>query len=522
MSKFDVLEQQRLELQSRLDDGKTALERNKLGQFATPTALALDILHHASRLLPGSEPVRFIDPAIGTGAFYSALVNTFPNARIKAARGVEIDPHYGEPARALWAETKLEIHLADFAKQAADQTYNLLICNPPYVRHHHLSQDYKSLLQLRAMEASGTRIAGLAGLYCYFVGLSHAWLAPNAVSGWLIPSEFMDVNYGKALKKYLLERVTLEHIHRFDPTDAQFDDALVSSAVVWFRNAPPPEDHVVKFTYGGSLANPSVERLVSAKSLFQEAKWTRFPKLAIRKKSTEPTVSDFFKIKRGLATGDNSYFILTKDEVDARNLPREFLRSILPSPRYLDQDEIGSDIDGLPNIDRKLFLLDPRISEEEIERDHPTLWAYLQEGRERGLHERYLCKHRALWYSQENRPAPPIICTYMGRGDTKRGRPFRFILNRSQATIANVYLAMYPTPILQAAMRRDPELIHHAWRALNRISAEQLLGEGRVYGGGLYKLEPKELANVPASEIAALLPAMPERSHQNELFVAAE
>lgn len=38
------------------------------------------------------------------------------------------------------------------------------------------------------------------------------------------------------------------------------------------------------------------------------------------------------------------------------------------------------------------------------------------------------------------------------------------------------------------------------------MTPEQLLDEGRVYGGGLHKLEPKELANVDAPAIAALLP----------------
>lgn len=60
-------------------------------------------------------------------------------------------------------------------------------------------------------------------------------MAEGGVAGWLVPSEFMDVNYGKGVKYYLLSRVTLLHIHRFDPNDVQFADALVSSAVVWFR-----------------------------------------------------------------------------------------------------------------------------------------------------------------------------------------------------------------------------------------------------------------------------------------------
>ncbi len=53
---------------------------------------------------------------------------------------------------------------------------------------------------------------------------------------------------------------------------------------------------------------------------------------------------------------------------------------------------------------------------------------------------------------------------------------------------------------------------------LNSLTAEQLLGEGRVYGGGLHKLEPKELANVPVPEIAALLPPMKRPAKQGDLL----
>ena len=115
--------------------------------------------------------------------------------------------------------------------------------------------------------------------------------------------------------------------------------------------------------------------------------------------------------------------------------------------------------------------------------------------------------------------APPIVCTYLGRGDAKSGRPFRFILNHSKATVANVYLAMYPTP-LSVSFPARPSFNPPVWEALNRITPHQLLRRGRVYGGGLHKLEPKELANVPAPEIAELLPAADRPMLQKDLFAA--
>jgi adenine-specific DNA-methyltransferase len=248
-----------------------------------------------------------------------------------------------------------------------------------------------------------------------------------------------------------------------------------------------------------------LSRMVSAQALAVEPKWTRFPARAVREKPAEATVGDFFVIKRGLVTGDNRYFILTREQMRDRDLPREVFRPILPGPRHLPSDQVESDGEGCPLSQRQLFLLDVALPEAEIERRFPALFAYLQEGRRRRLHERYLCQHRSPWYSQEKRAAAPIVCTYLGRGDTLRGRPFRFILNRSRATAANVYLLMYPTEVLACAIEREPSLLDRVWAILNDLAPAALLEEGRVYGGGLHKLEPRELASVPVPRLTQMI-----------------
>ena len=69
-----------------------------------------------------------------------------------------------------------------------------------------------------------------------------------------LESEFMDVNYGDAIREFLLSRVALQRIHRFDPSDVQFDDALVSSVVVFFKNRPGAPGNQVRFTRGGGVS----------------------------------------------------------------------------------------------------------------------------------------------------------------------------------------------------------------------------------------------------------------------------
>lgn len=505
---FDQIERKRLEIQVALDAEKTQQERNRLGQFATPANLASDVLRLASQQLGSDEKIRFLDPAIGSGSFFSALLCTVPQERIAHAEGYEVDRQFGTACRDLWENVGLKVHIADFTKivPSRQNLFNLIICNPPYVRHHHLASSEKVRLNQACAQACKVNIGGLAGLYCYFLGLAHAWMSDGGVAAWLIPNEFMDVNYGKQVKQYLLECVSLLRIHRFDPNEAQFDDALVSSSVVLFRNTPPTVDDMVEFTFGASLCEPEVVKFVPQKTLSCDAKWSSLCFQGVQEAKLCVRLADLFTIRRGLATGANNFFILDRQRIEELGLPNNFLKPILPSPRYLQQDEVFADPAGDPIIEKQLFLLDCDLPEEDLRERYPKLWQYLSAGTT-SISEGYLCRNRSPWYSQERRQPPPLLCTYMGRGNGKNGRPFRFILNHSRAIAANVYLLLYPKPLLATALALDPLLFHRVWQELNETPVATLMGEGRVYGGGLQKLEPKELANLPADKILALFPA---------------
>ena len=57
---IDLTEAERVVEQIQLDASKTSLERNRLGQFATPNLLAIEILKYAKTLIPANEEINFL------------------------------------------------------------------------------------------------------------------------------------------------------------------------------------------------------------------------------------------------------------------------------------------------------------------------------------------------------------------------------------------------------------------------------------------------------------------------------
>ena len=111
-----------------------------------------------------------------------------------------------------------------------------------------------------------------------------------------------------------------------------------------------------------------------------------------------------------------------------------------------------------------------------------------------------LCASRPVWYNQEQRLPAPILCSYMGRGDGT-GAPVRFILNESAAIAANSFLMLYPKGLLRRHLSSRPQDAAAVWERLRAIPPEEFRRAGRCYGGGLQKMEPRELGDLDCTAL---------------------
>jgi adenine-specific DNA-methyltransferase len=476
--------------------------------YLTPPELAHDIVEYAvSKLSPHIRgAVDFGDPAIGTGVFFSTLLNVLTEDKISSAIGIEIDLERVDETRKRWSHRGLEVERGDYLHMDQLPPRTLILANPPYMRYQQVPPAYKQKLQERASAQMGMRISGQSSLYVYFLLLSHGWMKKEAVAAWLIPSEFMETNYGAVIRQYLTQRVELIRIHQFSPNKIQFENALVSSAVVVFRNCPPTPDQTVMLSSGGTLLNPEHTEDVTLSELRQESKW-KVPWIRHRiSSSPPPRIGDLFTVHRGLATGANSFFIMERSVAAQRGIPEVALRPLLPKARTLNTDVIEREKDGYPRVSPQLCLLDCGLPEEEIRTKFPRLLAYLETAPEAVLRST-LVRSRRPWYRQEQRQPSQFLCTYMGRG-SKNCVPLRFLWNKSDAIATNTYLMLYPRKALDRLVTEQPDALERVFALLKEIRSEDLFINGRVYGGGLHKIEPKEFLNVRLSSFPSWLEAV--------------
>jgi adenine-specific DNA-methyltransferase len=475
--------------------------RKVRGQFFTPPPIALFMVEWALAKSPGV----LLDPGLGTGVFLRAAISVSQKLGITQPTmvGYETDRTLLQICKdVINALGAGDAHLLeqDFLTTEINDRFDAVVANPPYIRHHEMEYT-EDIFQWFDKEC-GFRVSRLTNAYGLFMLKIHLLLSAKGRAAVLTPSEFLNADFGVSIKRYLVETGALDTLVIFDNMQLVFEGVLTTACVTMLdaerdRDKPLRIVHVrdaqalgeVKEAISDGVQDASgdgwLQILVEKDDLDAQTKWTSIgiaPKLM---SSRLVPLNSIARVMRGIATGANSFFTLTQEEVDLHGIEGTYLRPCITKANHAPHSDFKKeDFDVLKTGGKKCYLLyyaGGPVSE--------NLQKYLDFGVQQGVHERYLTRHRQPWFLTEERDPAPVWVTVFGR------KGLRFVSNRPRIWNLTAFHCVYPE-------FEDENLIKALMAYLvSKHAASMVLAQWRVYGDGLVKMEPKDVGRIPVLDV---------------------
>jgi adenine-specific DNA-methyltransferase len=468
--------------------------RKQFAQFFTPKPIA----QFMNEWVLGNKDLKnVLEPAMGLGIFSKELLSHKPDINIKS---FEVDKNIYEIASKHFSKNKnINIILQDYMYNDWKNKYDGIVCNPPYFKFH----DYDNKSILKEMETKlNCKLNGFTNLYTLFLLKSIHQLNPNGRLAYIVPSEFLNSDYGKLVKTHLLKTKTLRHIIVVNFEENVFYDALTTSSIILCANDGITDK--VKFTEVKNINDlDKIKKIISSypdtkkehsysfNELDPSVKWRCYyqKQNSSNYKNLVP-FTKYAKVMRGVATGANDYFTFNLSKAGQYSINEKHLLPCMCKSMNVKQSFfMKSDFEKLKQQDKDIFLLNAANS------DDSNVVKYLKLGQEQGIDKRYSTASRNPWYSLENRLPAPIWVSVFNRAGLK------FVRNEANIYNLTTFHCIYPARN-NLFSHTDIDLL---FAYLLTDTAKQIfVDNSREYGNGLQKFEPNDINSGKMLDISLL------------------
>ena len=475
-----------------------------------------------------------LDLGVGEGAFALAavqrLVELGADTRDAAARvyGAELDHDaHGSAQQAALSQlgvTLPNVLRGDFHSLPLPSVH-AVVGNPPYIRRH-----YQRALD-RAIAANGLaedgQVSGLTDAYCFFLLRALQALEPGGRAAVIVSASWLDMNYGRQLKRYLLDEFRIHALISFD--GRVFSDALVKPVVLLASRAGEPASVAfsrLKLTVPLEHLQTAIEDISAGRDsillnsttvpqsrLSADAPWSAYLRAPLlydelaRRAGLVP-LAEVARSRIGLQTFAKPFFLLTREDAAKLGIEPEYLLPIIPSPkasRVPVISDAGTTTHVLFACDRPLDRLTGTNAGRYVEAAMRRPVAVRGTGSAVvGYHNapRLVRAARQPWFNVrtavERRGAYSIFLP-------RRVFKNYLVIHNAAGVVANEdFIELGPLAGLASA----PPLLAY----LNSSVGEFFVrSQGFQYGGGVFNLNPGRVGLIPVLNSAALSAAAGER-----------
>lgn len=494
--------------------------KRKLGAFYTPLNVTTALCKWGVR---GKDDL-ILEPCFGGCTFLEASVTQLQalgqRTPEKNLFGCDIDPLAFQYLKTRVAINAIPSHffagdfLAFHPERMGHLLPDLIIGNPPYIRHSNFNAKQKNIIR-NCCDRYGIQLSGRASLWAYFVIHALNLLKHGGRIAWVLPGSFLTAQYAKKIRSMIADQfcrvaaVTLTE--RLFISEGTEELTVVLLAEGFKKNSSPSEidtvcldsvieletfisdwhakDKMGKITQLYSIGSGMVPEMASLliSRLSKNRNTTSFGELAA--------------IQIGLVTGDTKYFIRPLETWQKLGIAKQYLTYILPRSRWIKgiclhkkdmADHVKSDI--------PCMALDCPMVPQDL-----AVKAYLGQYSPKEILENATFSRRPVWFRFLDGNIPDAFFVFM----TDLGPCL--VLNNARANCTNSIYRVF----FKNQSESQIKLIAISMNStFTQLSAE-LIGHSR--GSGALKLEPSD-----AGHLKLYMPINKTRMEINDTFAAID
>lgn len=460
-------------------------EEKKTGSYYTPMELIRFMVDYLEKEQQDFSNV--LEPSAGDGRFLSLLL-----AKAAHIEAIEVFEEKVKQIRYTYKESKVEVKKTSFLDYIFEtpQKYSLIVGNPPYINLKMMEkEDIEKAKNICVQENLAKSI--MQNMWLAFVVGATRLIDADGTIFFVLPMEFLQVQYAERLRIYLEQKFNTIHIISFEET--LFPEIEQDVCLVYLTNKKECSAHIRYEIYkNANKRKPITVNMIRKNKPLQ--KWSNAiladDEISILKEAKQryTRIGDMGEIAPGIVTGGNKFFILNEDQVNQYQCI-QYTLPIVQKSSYISEETIEINQQILNDIreSKKPFYLLNLAGEKEINKLPEQLQDYLERAGEEEiqgikLRERFKCANRYPWYGV------PIV----NRGDIVFFKRYS-ILPRIYINQARVHTTDTGYHI---RLREEFDADSLVFCFFNSMTLAQCEYNGRYYGGGVSELVPSEFKEI--------------------------